>query len=87
MFEQTEIPSIKGGGRQTFYPELRKLRPTQDNEPGDCKVYPIADEVKVRAAVLYLTRTRGWHFTTRSDRDEGTFTVWRRPDETTKEKK
>lgn len=77
--EQSEIPP-KNGGKRTLYPELHLLKPTHPGEAGDCKVYSISDELKVRAAVNYLTRTRGWLYTTRSDKEEATFTVWRRPD-------
>lgn len=84
-FEQASIPR-KGGGKVTLYPELRKLNPTPEGEEGDCQVYPLVDQAKVSSAIMYLTRTRGWHYTTRTDKDEGTFTVWRR-EEKPKEKK
>ncbi len=67
-------------GRETGYPELHELEPTKKGEEGDCVVYSIDDEIKVRSAANYLTRTRGWRFITRSDRSERTFTVWRRED-------
>lgn len=74
---QVTVPP-RGGGRKTDYAELRTLAIVVKGEPSECAVYPLKDEIKVRSAANYLTRTKGYKFITRADKEEGTFTVWRR---------
>jgi hypothetical protein len=74
---KTPVPP-RGGGRKTDYEELRTLAIVSKGEPSECAVYPLTDEVKVRSAANYLARTKGYKFITRTDKEESTFTIWRK---------